>query len=182
MPLQLLPHRGDVLPGPARRDGRLAPSPRSRPACRTRPSPSGEAPRGPASGGSGPARRPSCNCGRGPCGCAPRDRGTSPAHRSSAWGWRCRREAARLVPARCQRPSACAGSKRAGHDRCAGTIRRTAERRRSRARVRMMSSSFCTVAAATGASTQAPFWLTWRRRRRAAHRRASPGRGSRPSA
>ena len=35
-------------------------------------------------------------------------------------------------------------------------------RRRSRARVRMMSSSFCTVAAATGASTQAPFWLTWR--------------------
>ena len=26
----------------------------------------------------------------------------------------------------------------------------------------MMSSSFCTVAAATGASTQAPFWMTWR--------------------
>ena len=32
----------------------------------------------------------------------------------------------------------------------------------SRARVRMMSSSFWTVAAATGASTQTPFWLTWR--------------------
>ena len=35
-------------------------------------------------------------------------------------------------------------------------------RRRSRALVRMMSSSFWTVAAWTGASTQTPFWETWR--------------------
>ena len=34
-----------------------------------------------------------------------------------------------------------------------------AARRRSRARVRMISSSRCTVAAATGASTHWPFWL-----------------------
>jgi hypothetical protein len=39
---------------------------------------------------------------------------------------------------------------------------RTVVRRMSRARVRMMSSSFWTVAAATGASTQVPSLLTWR--------------------
>ena len=35
-------------------------------------------------------------------------------------------------------------------------------RLRSRALVRMISSSFCTVAAATGASTHWPFCITWR--------------------
>ena len=87
--------------GSSRRDGPCAPSPHSRPACRTRPSPSGGALRGPASAGSARARRPSCSCGHGPCGCAPTDRGTSRARRSWAWCWRCRRaKRARLGPAR----------------------------------------------------------------------------------
>ena len=91
--------------GSSRRDGPSSPSPHFRPACRTRPSPSGGALRSPASAGSGRARRPSCSCGHGPCGCAPTDRGTSRAHRPWAWrwllsAWKLRASVPALLPAR----------------------------------------------------------------------------------
>ena len=65
------------------------------------------------------------------------------------------REAALLLPPRL--PAAVGGGRVETPACHALAYPRTAARRRSRARVRMMSSSFCTVAAETGASTQAPF-------------------------
>ena len=112
-PLQLRRASSRYWPRSIRRDGRCAPSPHFRPACRTRPSPSGGALRSPSSAGSGRARPPSCSCGHGPCGCAPTDRGTSPGRRP--WAGRCR-PTARKVPASsqtfCQCASAFSGLKR----------------------------------------------------------------------
>ena len=103
--------------GSSRRGGRPAPSRRSRPACRTRPSPSGGAPRARSSACSARARRPSCSCARGRCGCAPRDRGTSRARSSCGLSLALSARKQRASSqARCQRPSACDGSKRVlGH-------------------------------------------------------------------
>src|SRR5690606_26099271 len=72
-------------------------------------------------------------------------------------------EAARFVP--CTLPSP-VGVRRIetllGHGYNPSEVQPIAERRRSRALVRMISSSFCTVAAWTGASTQALPCSTWR--------------------
>ena len=78
----------------------------------------------------------------------------------------------------CQRASALSGLKR---DAIAGKLPQLgrhpaiAARRRSRARVRMISSSRCTVAAVTGASTHWPFCSIWR----AAATRSASARRSR---
>ncbi len=80
-------------PGCCRARGR-----RSRPAGRTRPSPSGAARRGRGRACSGRPRRPACSCGRGPCAAGRWDRGTSPARSISAG-----RAAARPAP-RSRRP------------------------------------------------------------------------------
>ncbi len=82
--LQLRAHRRDVVVGPGARMHLVLLRRRSRPAARTRPSPSDAARCNPAPADSAPKRRPSCSCGRAPCGCARRGRGTSPAR--SIWG------------------------------------------------------------------------------------------------
>ena len=151
-PLQLRLHRRDVRPGPfAGMDLPLHRRILGRHAERV-PAHRVEHFEARSSAGSGRARRPSCSCGHGPCGCAPTDRGTSPGHRP--WAGRSSSDA-RNVPASsqtfCQCASAFSGLKR---DAIAGSflassgpIAAIAARRRSRARVRMMSSSRCTVAA-----------------------------------
>ena len=82
--------------------------PRSRPAGRTRPSPSDAARRSRAPACSARPRRPACSCARAPCGSSRWDRGTSPARSISA----CRRWA--------RRPR---GSSRARPRRAASVVR-----------------------------------------------------------
>ena len=94
--LQLLAHGRDVVVGPRLEGGRRAPWPRSRPACRRRPSPWGAGRCSPGRGGTGRSGRPWCSCAHGPCGCGPTARGTSTGR--STWGARRRRRCGRRPP------------------------------------------------------------------------------------